>query len=191
MGFFKDTFLYLGRRQADFKAAKGDVNPARNAKRWNWVDLAVDFIGHLQEELIEVKRELPHKWWKELFTPDTDKVLDELADVYIHWVNLCNALGFGLGFTYADVQAAILNKIDFNNIRPDQATDNISMRLGESLQEDLVVTPFTQEQLQVLVDALGFYYSDYPLDEEFDIACDLQEVFKSQLTKTEVDHGKN
>lgn len=181
MGFFKDTFIYLMHRQADFKAAKGEINPARVAKKWNWIDLSVDFIGHLQEELIEVKRELPHKWWKELFTPDTDKVLDELADVYIHWVNLCNALGTGLGFTHADVMQAISQKINFNNKRPDQAVDSISEKLGLDLQEDLVVTPFSQAQLRVLVDALSYHFVNYLSDNQVKINAELHTLFKSQL----------
>jgi len=188
MSFFDTTFTYLDNRQREFLANKGNTNPARVAKTWNWIDRSIDFIGHLQEELIEVKRELPHKWWKELFTPNTDAVLSELADVYIHWVNLCNALGSGLGFTYSDVKQAISEKINFNNERPDQAVKGLSEKLGLEIQADLVILPFSQEQLKILVSALESYQVTLAYDEtdssDYDrseINFKLCELFKSQL----------
>lgn len=58
----------------------------------NWL-LALSFLHHTLEEVVEVIRELPRKEWKEQEV-NPSRVIEEMADVYIQFITTLAYTGF-------------------------------------------------------------------------------------------------
>lgn len=79
----------------------------------NW-PLALSFLHHTLEEVVEVIRELPRKEWKDQEV-NPDRVLEEMADVYIQFLT---ALLY-TGFTKEDLDLALYFKLSQTKNRKD------------------------------------------------------------------------
>jgi hypothetical protein len=93
---------------------------------WDRVDFAVDTLNHIMEEVVELRQELPRKWWKNepekrqkllvVGSEERSRALAEFADIVIHLVNFA----IYLGVSPKELTEAIMGKIDYNSKRPDQ-----------------------------------------------------------------------
>ena len=79
----------------------------------NW-PLALSFLHHTLEEVVEVIRELPRKEWKDQEV-NPDRVLEEMADVYIQFLTAM----FYTGFTKEDLDSALYFKLTQTKNRKD------------------------------------------------------------------------
>ena len=108
--------------------AKTEEKHGSPIKNWTGGDFALDILDHLIEEVIELKQELPRKWWKDerdlakklldVDSKERSRMLAEYADVFIHYINFA---------VYMDISAlelvnALSSKLEYNEKRPDQAT---------------------------------------------------------------------
>lgn len=103
-----------------------DINTNVVNGEWDRVDFAVDTLTHVLEEVVELRQELPRKWWKNepekrqnLLTSGSEersRALAEFADIVIHLVNFATYLGV----SPKELTDAIMGKIDYNSKRPDQ-----------------------------------------------------------------------
>jgi NTP pyrophosphatase (non-canonical NTP hydrolase) len=103
-----------------------DINTNPVNGEWDRVDFAVDTLTHVMEEVVELRQELPRKWWKDepekrqkLLTSGSDersRALAEFADIVIHLVNFATYLNV----SPKELTDAIMSKIDYNSKRPDQ-----------------------------------------------------------------------
>jgi NTP pyrophosphatase (non-canonical NTP hydrolase) len=103
-----------------------DINTNPVNGEWDRVDFAVDTLTHVMEEVVELRQELPRKWWKNepekrqnLLTSGSDersRALAEFADIVIHLVNFATYLNV----SPKELTDAIMGKIDYNSKRPDQ-----------------------------------------------------------------------
>jgi len=103
-----------------------DINTNPVNGEWDRVDFAVDTLTHVMEEVVELRQELPRKWWKNepekrqnLLTSGSDersRALAEFADIVIHLVNFATYLNV----SPKELTDAIMSKIDYNSKRPDQ-----------------------------------------------------------------------
>lgn len=79
----------------------------------NW-PLALSFLHHTLEEVVEVIRELPRKEWKDQEVVE-ERVLEEMADVYIQFLTAL----FYTGFTKQDLDSALYQKLSQTKSRKD------------------------------------------------------------------------
>ena len=113
--------------------AKTDESHGSPIKNWTGGDFALDILDHLIEEVIELKQELPRKWWKDerelakkLLDTESDeraRMLAEYADIFIHFINFA---------VYMDISApelvsALNSKLKYNEKRPDQNSELVSI----------------------------------------------------------------
>ena len=86
---------------------------AKTSKGLNW-PLALSFLHHTLEEIVEVIRELPRKEWKDQEV-NPNRVLEEMADVYIQFLTAL----FYTGFTKEDLDLALYFKLSQTKNRKD------------------------------------------------------------------------
>ena len=79
----------------------------------NW-PLALSFLHHTIGEFVEVIRALPRKEWKDQEV-NPDRVLEEMADVYIQFLTAL----FYTGFTKEDLDLALYFKLTQTKNRKD------------------------------------------------------------------------
>jgi NTP pyrophosphatase (non-canonical NTP hydrolase) len=99
---------------------------AKQGPSWTNVEYAVDFLHHATEEVVELLRELPRKWWKhepekikavqQVGSDARAKVLDELSDVFIHLINFMVCMNISKD----EITEAIIKKLAYNQVRKDQ-----------------------------------------------------------------------
>lgn len=103
-----------------------DINTNVVNGEWDRVDFAVDTLTHVLEEVVELRQELPRKWWKNepekrqkllaVGSEERSRALAEFADIVIHLVNFASYLEV----SPKELTDAIMGKIDYNSKRPDQ-----------------------------------------------------------------------
>jgi len=93
----------------------------------DWADTSIDrraallkdMMSYIVEETVEVNRELNHyyKSFKPEKDVDSEKLLEELCDLFIYWMGAVAIAGFSPEQT----TQKIAKKLDFNDTRPDHS----------------------------------------------------------------------
>lgn len=71
-------------------------------------DMIFKYMSAINGEVEEVKQEINWKWWKQPKEICTNKVKEELADIFIFWLDLITRLD------YNDIWEVIQNKQEIN-----------------------------------------------------------------------------
>lgn len=100
------------------------LDEKRNIKRDNDPEWVLNYVIAMNEELAEVQRNLPWKWWKNEGELDRDETLEELVDLLHFWVSAVQQLGFDS----EDVYKAYMDK---NQENQDRQTRNGEYHAGE------------------------------------------------------------
>ena len=100
------------------------LDEKRNIKRDNDPEWVLNYVIAMNEELAEVQRNLPWKWWKNEEELDRDETLEELVDLLHFWVSAVQQLGFDS----EDVYKAYMDK---NQENQDRQTRNGEYHAGE------------------------------------------------------------
>jgi NTP pyrophosphatase (non-canonical NTP hydrolase) len=105
MNGLKAMLSYQAQRQKDLLGKVG-IEATAIDKGWGRIHYAIDQLSHLIEEVIEAKRLIKaRKWWSDpkaiaynttqlqTKTPERTELIEELADVFIIWLNVLVYLG--------------------------------------------------------------------------------------------------
>lgn len=99
---------------------RADRDDIKNLTPETRAELVLEYLGHLQEELVELRQELPRRFWRNdevnPFETDRTKFDDELVDCWL----LLRALTAVSGITKdSDLEVLIARKTEYNKIRSD------------------------------------------------------------------------
>lgn len=89
------------------------LDEKRDINRVNDPEWVLNYVIAMNEELAEVQRNLPWKWWKNESEVDKEETLEELVDLLHFWVSAVQQLGYGAD----DVYNAYIDKNQENQER--------------------------------------------------------------------------
>ncbi len=89
------------------------LDEKRDINRTNDPEWVLNYVIAMNEELAEVQRNLPWKWWKNENEVDREETLEELVDLLHFWVSAVQQLGYGAD----DVYNAYIDKNQENQER--------------------------------------------------------------------------
>ena len=100
------------------------LDEKRDINRVNDPEWVLNYVIAMNEELAEVQRNLPWKWWKNESEIDREETLEELVDLLHFWVSAVQQLGYGAD----DVYNAYIDK---NQENQDRQTRDGEYNAGE------------------------------------------------------------